>query len=547
MNRSFDYIVVGAGSAGCVVASRLSEDPDVSVCLLEAGGPDKSVLIHAPVAVAAMMPTRINNWAFETIPQKGLNGRKGYQPRGKTLGGSSSTNAMLYVRGNQWDYDNWAAQGNEGWAYQDVLPYFKKSEGNEVFKDEFHGTEGPLGVSNPGSASKLNDMFIESCIQHGIERNDDYNGAEQEGCFVYQRTVKNGERCSAAKAFITPHMNRPNLTVITHALTEKVIIKDKKAIGVRYKKDKKSFQIGCNKEVVISSGAFGSPQILMLSGIGPAEHLLDKGVSVIHDLPGVGQNLQDHIDYVQTYRVAASEETFGVSPRGGMHMLKSMYEWKKSRTGKITSTLAESGAFFKTHDEAVAADAQFVFVVGIVDDHARKVNLGHGYSCHITVLRPESTGEVKLNSNNPEDPMAIDPKFFEDDRDMEVIKRGARKMQNILEGKPFDGIRGKMLYQVENGNDEQLEQDIRNRADTQYHPVGTCKMGTADDALAVVDNELRVHGVAGLRVADASIMPKLVSGNTNAPSIMIGEKAADMIRQAATVEMAVPVRAAETA
>jgi choline dehydrogenase len=531
MNRTFDYIVVGAGSAGCVIASRLSEDPSVSVCLLEAGGPDKSVLIHAPIGVAAMMPTKINNWAFQTIPQKGLNERKGYQPRGKTLGGSSSTNAMLYVRGNKWDYDNWAAQGNDGWSYAEVLPYFKKSEGNEYFKDEYHGTDGPLGVSNASDPSNLNAMFIESCIQHGIERNDDYNGALQEGSFMYQRTIKNGERCSAAKAFITPNMGRSNLTVITHALTEKVIIRDKKAVGVRYRKDKETVDILCNREVIVSGGAFGSPQVLMLSGIGPADHLKEKGIEVIHDLPGVGQNLQDHIDYVQTYKVAAKEETFGISPSGGLKMIRSMFEWKSKRTGKVTSTLAESGAFFKTTEDAVAPDAQFVFVVGIVDDHARKVNLGHGYSCHITVLRPDSIGEVKLNSSNPEDCMAIDPKFFDDERDLELIKRAAKKMQNILEAKPFDGIRGKMLYNVDNGNDAQLEQDIRNRADTQYHPVGTCKMGTANDPLAVVDSELKVYGIDGLRVADASIMPKLVSGNTNAPTIMIGEKVADMIKR----------------
>jgi len=532
---SFDYIIIGAGSAGCVLASRLSEDPDVSVCLLEAGGPDTNVLIHAPVGVAAMMPTKINNWAFETIPQEGLNGRKGYQPRGKTLGGSSSTNAMLYVRGNKWDYDNWAALGNKGWSYDEVLPYFKKSEGNEIFTDEFHGNDGPLTISNATDASDINSMFLESCEQNGLKTIEDYNGAEQEGSFMYQRTVRDGERCSAAKAFLTPIMDRPNLTVITHALTEKVLFEDKKVTAVCYKKDGQSVDINCNKEVIVSSGAFGSPQVLMLSGVGPAEHLAEKGIEVVHDLPGVGQNLQDHIDYVQTYKVSSKEDTFGLSVRGSAKMLKSMFEWKNNRTGKITSTLAESGAFFKTVDDVEAPDAQFVFVVGIVDDHARKVNLGHGYSCNITVARPDSTGEVKLKSNNPEDAMAIDPKFFADNRDMEVMIHGAKLMQDVLEGTPFDDIRGKMLYEVENGNEAQLEEDIRNRADTQYHPVGTCKMGTSDDAMAVVDNELKVYGVDRLRVIDASVMPKVTTGNTNAPTIMIAEKAADMIRGINTV------------
>ncbi len=533
--KAFDYIIVGAGSSGCVLASRLSEDPSVSVCLLEAGGPDTSVFIHAPLGAAAMLPTKINNWAFETIPQKGLKGRKGYQPRGKTLGGSSSTNAMLYVRGNKWDYDHWRSLGNKGWGYADVLPYFKKSEHNEALEDEFHGQGGPLNVSNATDASTLNKSFIESCELNGVPVTADYNGKQQEGAFMYQRTVINGERCSAAKAYLTPNVGRSNLTIYTHALSEKVIIKNHKAVGVRFKQQGDSIEIFANKEVLLSGGAFGSPQLLMLSGIGPADHLREKGIDVIKDLSGVGQNLQDHIDYVQTFKTDSRSDTFGLSIRGSVKMLQSMLQWKKHRTGKVTSTIAESGAFFKSSEAIEIPDLQLVWIAGIVDDHARKVNFGHGYSCHITLLRPKSVGEVKLDTANPEDALLIDPKFFNHPDDMTVLLEGAKRMQKILMDKPFDGVRGGMLYNVEAGDDVALENDIRNRADTQYHPIGTCKMGTKEDVLAVVDNELRVYGIDSLRVVDASVMPSLIGGNTNAPCIMMGEKAADMIRAGSRV------------
>ena len=532
MTDTYDYIVVGAGSAGCVLAARLSENPSVSVCLIEAGGSDRTPMVQAPFGVVTMLPTRLNNWAFETVPQAGLNGRRGYQPRGKVLGGSSSTNAMLYVRGNAWDYDNWAAQGNVGWSYEDVLPYFKKSEGNVRLDDEYHSRTGPLTVSDPTDASAVNELFLQSCEAQGLNRVVDYNGKTQEGAFMYQTTTRNGERCSAAKAYLTPNLDRPNLTVVTKALVEKVVVENRRATGVNYRKGGQSKTVKCRAEVLMSAGAFGSPQILMLSGIGPADHLNDLGIPVVCDVQGMGQNLQDHIDYVQTYKTSSSTDTFGVSPQCVWTMSKAVPQWFIQRKGKLTSTVAESGAFFTTDPNAPAPDMQLIFIPGVVDNHSRNFHTTHGVSCHITLLRPESRGDVKLASRDPSDSLLIDPKFFDDPVDMEAMLNGAAKMQNILESAPLAQITHKnMLYPVANGNVEQLESDIRNRADTQYHPVGTCKMGQKSDPMAVVDNQLRLYGVDGLRVVDASIMPTLISGNTNAPAMMIAEKASDIIRR----------------
>jgi choline dehydrogenase-like flavoprotein len=526
----FDYVVAGAGSAGCVVAGRLTEDAGSSVCLLEAGGPDDSALIHAPAAVVAMVPTRLNNYAYETVPQPGLGGRKGYQPRGKTLGGSSSINAMLYVRGNRGDYDQWAALGNAGWSYEDVLPYFRRAENNEQFTDEFHGQGGPLNVTYPRYESPINGMFLRAAAQQGLPTIADYNGANQDGAFLYQVTHKEGERCSAAKAYLTPHRQRGNLDVRTRAVSARIFWEGKRAAGVEYWQGGTRRRVRARREVIVSCGAFGSPQLLMLSGLGPAAQLWRMGLQVQHDLPGVGENLQDHIDYVQTWRARHGQGSFGVSLPGIAKILAGCVEWRKQRTGIITSTFAQAGAFLRSQPDLAAPDLQLVFVLAMVDDHARKTHLGHGISCHVDVLRPHSRGRVTLRSPDARDAPLIDPRFLDDERDLQLLVRGAQLQQRIIGSEALSSVRGAMLYPVRADDPEALAQDIRLRADTQYHPVGTCRMGPRDDAMAVVDERLRVRGVTGLRVADASIMPTLVGGNTNAPTIMIGEKAADLIR-----------------
>jgi choline dehydrogenase-like flavoprotein len=539
MRNEYDYIVVGAGSAGCAVAGRLADSNVGTIALLETGGHDFERAVTIPLGFASTVPKAGPlNYGYVTEPQPALNGRRGFQPRGRGLGGSSSINGMVYIRGVASDYDRWAAAGCDGWGWNDVLPYFKRSECNERLagsaEDALHGGRGPLHVVDTRSTNPFDRRFIQAAECAGLPYNADFNGPEQNGVGFYQRTQRDGERWNAARAYIhrgnpqSINGGRDNLDVLTNTQALRVVFEGKRAVGVVVERDGKPCTLRARREIILSAGTFGSAQLLMVSGVGPAAHLKSVGIPVVHDAPGVGQNLQEHPAIKLQQRVF-STDLYAASLRGALRLLGEWRRYQRDRYGMFASNVAETGAFFKTNPALPAADIQLHFATTLNDKAARRL---HGYCLSVCVLRPHSRGEVRLVSADARIPLSIDQNLMADKRDVDTLIAGLGIASRILDQPPlarlgptrhnYAGLR------FDGTDDDKAREFIRAYTDIIYHPIGTCRMGS--DAASVVDPQLRVRGVEGLRVADASVMPDLIGGNTNAPSIMIGEKAADLVR-----------------
>lgn len=519
--QTYDYVVVGSGAAGAVVASRLSEDAGTRVLLLEAGSRDWNPLIHMPVGFTKLTSPSVN-WGFETVPQPQLNNRELWYPQGRTLGGSTSINAMIYIRGQREDYETWASLGNDDWGYEQVLPFFRRAERNERLGAPYHGTEGAMNVTEQVQHNELSKAFVRAAQELGVPFTADFNGERQDGVGYYDVTQRNARRESVATAYLRPARRRPNLTIRTHALATKVLVENGRAVGVRYTVKDVEHVARVDREVVLSGGAVNSPRLLLLSGIGPGAELAALGVPVVHDLPGVGKNYQDHMD------VYLTAETAPVSYNSSDRIDKALsagLQYVLYRTGPVTACVCEAGMFVHSSDRVATPDIQMHALPAYVIDHGRQRVKGHGMTINTCNLRPKSVGSLTLRSADPAVPPAIDPAFLTDPYDWGISLEGFRWGREMLATKAFAPyVKREHMPGAGIRTDAEIREYVRQWAKTDYHPVGSCKMGSDD--LAVVDQQLRVHGLEGLRVIDASIMPTLISGNTQAPSIMIGEKGA---------------------